>query len=129
MGIAELKVLLRRRFSYTKTCQSWSSSLFSWCSWSSFPAATPRLLRNAVLTIVGSLAPQDRSAKTRKCCAHLNLQKEKTTNAVRVIRALKEKGKMSTQRARKMVPEFFFQRLLSFSCVYFSWLDQHVYTI
>merc|ERR1712083_1216760 len=24
--------------------------LFSWCSWSSFLAATPRLLRNAVLT-------------------------------------------------------------------------------
>merc|ERR1711915_438071 len=115
-------------FQLQKTCQSWSSSLFSWCSWSSFPAATPRLLRNAVLTIVGSLAPQDRSAKTRKWCAHLNLQKEKTTNAVRVIRAPKEKGKLSTRRARKMVPEFFFQRLLSsFFCVYFNWLDQYVY--
>merc|ERR1711915_384056 len=116
-------------FQLQKTCQSWSSSLFSWCSWSLFQAATPRLLRNAVLTIVGSLAPQDRSVKTRKCCAHLNLQKEKTTNAVRAILALKEKGKLSTRRARKMVPEFFFQRLLSsFSCVYFSWPDQHVYT-
>merc|ERR1711915_764804 len=116
-------------FHLQKTCQSWSSSLFSWCSWSSFPAETPRLLRNAVLTIVGFLAPQDGSAKTRKCCAHLILQKEKTTNAEKVIHALKEKGKLSTQRARKMVPELFFQRLLSsFSCVYFNWLDHYVYT-
>merc|ERR1711915_349354 len=113
MGIAELKVLLRRRFSNTENMSKLVIFAFFLVLLVLVPSSDATAPEKCGPDHWGFLAPQDRSAKTRKCCAHLNMQKEKTTNAVRVIRALKEKGKLSTQRARKMVPEFFFQRLLS----------------
>merc|ERR1712083_682587 len=126
MGIAELKVHLRRRFSNTENMSKLVVFAFFLVLLVLVPSSDATAPEKCGPDHCGMSCTAGQICKDKKMLCTPEPAKGKDDECCKGYSCTQGEGKIVNTKGKKNGSEFFFQRLLSsFSYVYFNWLDQH----